>query len=134
VLTHNKTYGKKSMVRSFCAILLIYLGCITPLIAEEVVVFDKELQELLALDVEDLSAVSVSVASKHDEKIRDTLGIVTVITAEEIQRYGYRNPRDILDHQTHIQIIGSNLFTHGRVSMRRSTFTHTDNTILPLLI
>lgn len=121
------------MLRSFCVLLLIYLGCITPLTAEEVVVLDEELQELITLDVADLSNINVSVASKFEEKIQDAPGIVTVITAEEIQRYGYRNLRDILDRQTHIQIIGSNVFPHGKVSMRGNALVHTDNSVLPLI-
>ena len=92
---------------------------------------DKELQELLQLDLEKLAMVSV--ASKRQEQIQDAPGIITVVTAEEIERYGYRNLRDILDRQTHMQIIGSNVFPHGRVSLRGSSLTHTDNTVLSLL-
>ena len=58
------------MLRSFYTLLLINLGYITPLIAEEVVVLDEELQELLTLDVADLTTISVSVASKHDERVQ----------------------------------------------------------------
>ena len=92
---------------------------------------DPELESLLQLDLEELT--SVSVASKRSESIQDAPGIVTLITAEEIKRYGYRNLRDILDRQTHMQIVGSNSFPHTRISLRASTFTHTDNTVLPLL-
>jgi len=67
------------------------------------------------------------------EWIEEAPGIITVVTAEEIQRYGARNLRDVLDRQTHLQMVGSNLFPHGRISMRGSTFTHVDNTVLPLL-
>jgi len=92
---------------------------------------DTELEKLLQLDIEELTLVNV--ASKRSEAIEDAPGIITVVTAEEIQRYGYRNLRDILDRQIHIQIVGSNLSPHGRISMRGSTFTHTDNTVLLLI-
>ena len=101
-------------------------------VAEEIVVLDKDMEQLLTLDLEELTTISI--ASKFEEKLQDAPGIVTVITDEEIKRYGARNLRDILDRQTHLQMVGSNLFPHGRVSMRGSTFTHVDNTVLPLYL
>jgi outer membrane receptor protein involved in Fe transport len=106
----------------------IYSGVV---FAEELVVEDKELQELLSLDLDELATVSV--ASKKEESVKIAPSIVTVITAEEISRYGARNLRDVLDRQTSIQIIGSNLFPHNRVNMRGVSFTHTDNTTLLLI-
>ena len=92
---------------------------------------DLELQELLSLDIEQLTTVSI--ASKREELLKEAPGIITVITAKEIKRYGYRNLRDILDRQTNMQIIGSNLFPHNRVTLRGVAFSHTDNVVLPLL-
>ncbi|MBL1142487.1 MAG: TonB-dependent receptor [Proteobacteria bacterium] len=92
---------------------------------------DKELQDLLSLDLEELTTVSV--ASKKNEKVSDAPGIINVITAEEIERFGYRNLRDILDRQPHIQVTGSNLFPHDRITMRGVSFSHTDNVVLVLI-
>jgi outer membrane receptor protein involved in Fe transport len=105
--------------------------CSATVIAEEIILPDKELQSLLELDLEELTTVSI--ASKKEESVNDAPGIVTVVSAEEIARFGYRNLRDILDRQTHMQVIGSNLFPHNRVSVRGVSFTHTDNTVLLLL-
>lgn len=92
---------------------------------------DTELQKLLSLEIEQLTTVSI--ASKREEPLKEAPGIITVITADEIKRYGYRNLRDILDRQTNMQVIGSNLFPHNRVTLRGVAFSHTDNVVLPLL-
>jgi outer membrane receptor for ferrienterochelin and colicin len=118
------------IMRIFACILL---GCcwFTFAVATEELAHDKELEALLALDLEELTTVSI--ASKKEEAVSDAPGIITVITTDEIQRYGYRNLRDILDRQPHIQITGSNLFPHGRVTMRGVSFSHTDNNVLFLI-
>jgi outer membrane receptor for ferrienterochelin and colicin len=92
---------------------------------------DINLEDLIQLELEELTTISV--ASKKEEAIEDAPGIITVVSAEEIKRYGARNLRDVLDRQTHIQIIGSNTFPHDRVNMRGVSFTHTDNTILLMI-
>ena len=92
---------------------------------------DKELEELLSLDLDKLTKITV--ASKREENVKEAPGIITVVTADEIARYGYRNLRDILDRQTHLQVIGSNLFPHNRTTIRGVAFTHTDNNVLLLL-
>jgi outer membrane receptor protein involved in Fe transport len=111
---------------------IIFLSFIysTTVFAEKAVI-DKELLELINLELEELTTVSV--ASKKEEKVSDAPGVITVVTAEEIKRYGARNLRDVLDRQTSMQIIGSNLFPHNRANVRGVSFTHTDNTVLILL-
>lgn len=110
----------------------IFLLIITATVsAEEIIVLDEEFEEILSLDLEELTTVSI--ASKRTEKLEDAPGIITVVTEDEIQNYGYRNLRDILDRQPHMQVMGSNLFPHGRISMRGNTSTHVDNTVLFLL-
>jgi len=92
---------------------------------------EAEIEQLLTLDFATLTTVSI--ASKKEETINDAAGIISVVSADEIKRYGYRNLRDILDRQAHIQVTGSNLFPHDRVTMRGAAFSHTDNTVLLLL-
>jgi len=54
---------------------------------------DPILEELLELDIEE---ISVSVASKREESISQAPGVITVITAEEIEKFGGNNLGDIL--------------------------------------
>ncbi len=53
-------------------------------------------QDVMTLNVEDLARVKVYSASRHEEEIRDAPASVSVITAEEIQRYGWRTLGDVL--------------------------------------
>ncbi len=52
--------------------------------------------DLMSLSLEDLSHVKVYSASRHLEEMRETPSSVSVITSEEIQRYGWRTLADVL--------------------------------------
>jgi outer membrane receptor for ferrienterochelin and colicins len=54
-------------------------------------VIDMSLEELMALDIDSVSGVS-----GFKQKVTEAPASVTIITAEEIQRYGYRTVADIL--------------------------------------
>src|ERR1035437_1145961 len=47
-------------------------------------------QDVMSLNIEDLARVKVYSASRHEEEVRNAPASVSVITAEEIQRYGWR--------------------------------------------
>jgi outer membrane receptor for ferrienterochelin and colicins len=53
-------------------------------------------QDVMTLNVEDLARVKVYSASRHEEEVRDAPASVSVITAEEIQRCGWRTLGDVL--------------------------------------
>jgi len=85
--------------------------------------FDLSLQELLR----------VNVVSKREENINEAAGVVSVITAADIQRFGARHLRDLIDRLPNTQVIGSALYPHNRTSMRGVTQTHLDDKVLILL-
>jgi len=58
---------------------------------------DSKSQNLSDMSLEQLSQMSVYSASKHEQSVSDAPSSVTVITADEIQRYGYRTLADILE-------------------------------------
>jgi outer membrane receptor protein involved in Fe transport len=89
------------------------------------------LEELILLDIEELTTVSI--ASKVKEAIGDAPGIITVVKADEIQRYGARHLRDVIDRQTHMQVVGSNLLPHNRTSTRGVSLGYTETDVLLLL-
>jgi len=55
-----------------------------------------DMEELLELSIEELMNVRVSVASKNENSLRETPGIVTVVTEQEIINSGARDLIDIL--------------------------------------
>lgn len=88
-------------------------------------------QELFDLPLSEL--VKISVASKRPETIKDAPSIITVISAEQINAYGARHLRDVIDRLPNTQVIGSQLYPHNRSSVRGVTQTHIDDKILVLL-
>ena len=58
---------------------------------------DSKPQDLADMSIEQLTQITVYSASKHEQSVSDAPSSVTVITADEIQRYGYRTLADILE-------------------------------------
>ena len=58
---------------------------------------DSKPQDLSDMSIEQLSQITVYSASKHEQSVSDAPSSVTVITGDEIQRYGYRTLADILE-------------------------------------
>ena len=56
----------------------------------------SDMQEFIGMSLEDLLDTPVYAASKREQSRGDVPAFVTVITAEDIQRYGYRTLTDII--------------------------------------
>src|SRR5580704_5903794 len=56
----------------------------------------QDAKDLSQVSLEELSNIQVYSASKHMQSTSDAPASVTVVTADEIQKYGYRNLADIL--------------------------------------
>ena len=111
----------------FLAALITVLGFHVPAHAQE------GLDDLLALDIESLANIEVSVASKQSEKIADAPGIITVVTRKEIDDYGAINLLDVLSRVPSMQVAGSTFFPTNVVSMRGQSNQHYSNRILFLI-
>ena len=129
------TFGKKEVLKSMHQALLIRtlifmigLLLLPTVHAQSQDSFDKT---LLNMPLEQL--LQVSVASKRLESVNDAPSVITVISADDIRRYGARHLRDIIDRLPNSLVIGSTNYPHNRTSLRGVTQTHLDDKILILL-
>jgi len=91
---------------------------------------DPSIQEMLELDIEELS---VSVASKRDESISEAPGIITVITAGEIEKFGGNNLGDILSRLPNTYRYATTLLRDNSTAIRGQQINVSDNKSLILL-
>lgn len=81
-----------------------------------------DLESLLEMDIEDL--VQISVASKVDEPVHMAPSVVTLVTQDDIRRYGAKNLRDILVRLPSFQTYGSHFLTGNALSVRGTSDQH----------
>lgn len=94
---------------------------------------EDNLDDLLALDLESLANVEISVASKKTEGISDAPGIISVITREKIDQFGGENLLDIFNRIPSMQVSGSTFVPNNVVSLRGQSNQHYANRILFLI-
>ena len=110
-------------------LLSMFCGCIyvSSLHADEL-----NLDELIKLDLVDLTKIKVTVASKRAEYVSEAPSVLTIVTAQDIKKYGANNLQDILNRTTSIQGVGSHFYPYS-VSMRGQMLEHSNNDILFLI-
>ena len=84
----------------------------------------------MALGMED---ITVSVASKRDEKARRAPAVLSVVTAEDIARYGGNNLHDVLRRVPSLLAISRNIIPNSFVSIRGTGTAEISNHVLFLL-
>src|SRR5580698_5706054 len=82
--------GDATSIRTLGVSGLMFLGLILPCVAQQ------PPPNLGEASLEELGNIQVYSASKHMQSANDAPSSVTVVTADEIQKYGYRNLADIL--------------------------------------
>lgn len=91
---------------------------------------NPDIDDLFDMDLEELT---VSVASKRDEKISDAPSVISVVTQDEMYRYGARNLLDVLNRVPSLQYINALFFRNNVVSVRGQSAQHLSNRILYLI-
>lgn len=89
------------------------------------------MEKLVALDIEEL--MTISVASKREERIEDAPGVVSVITAKDIERYGANDLRDLFQRLPNTYGFSTSLFRDTPTSIRGMAPGGSDNHVLILL-
>lgn len=100
------------------------------LAAQEV---DEDAEEYLNMSLEELMDVEVVTASKKAESVYDAPGILSVVTRDEIDKFGARTLRDVLQRMPGVYVTGSYLWPQNMVAVRGDLPTHINNHTLILM-
>lgn len=79
---------------TFCALLLVSMGTFVWASNEEIT--SRSSSKILEMSIEDLMNVTVYGASKFEQKVTDAPSSISIITADDIRKFGYRTLADIL--------------------------------------
>jgi outer membrane receptor for ferrienterochelin and colicin len=112
---------KSLLVLSILGILVSEMGVDT--LAQE----ERSEEELLFMDI------SVVTASKTEEKLSDAPGVITVVTKDELDRFGGTTLKDILERVP--GLISSTVYMTDRsmIAARGDQFKHSGNHVLLLI-
>ena len=94
---------------------------------------EEDESRLFDLSLEELMNVNVVTASKSEEKVSDAPGIITTITAKEIEQFGAVNFTELLDRVVGSFNMSSTLNIQNIVSMRGDIGNDFDSHILVLI-
>ncbi len=89
--------------------------------------------EFIDLPLEELMQVKVVTASKTINTLSNAPGVMSVVTAEEIARFGANNLFEVLERVTSVYMTGSYMYPQATLAMRGDLITHHDNHILILI-
>jgi outer membrane receptor for ferrienterochelin and colicins len=98
--------------------------------AQDISLADSSMYEL---SLEDLMKITVTTASKAEERIEDAPAVMNIITAKEIESYGANSLSEVLDRLTSIYMISTYFAPEGMISMR-GTQTDLYNTKVLILL
>jgi len=129
--------------RNFGAISVIFSACyrampllIVLLLFSSVVNADSKSDELDALfekSLEELMTITFETASKYEETTNESASISSIISSEEIHRFGANSLFEVFERITSVYMTGSNFFPKNVTAMRGNLLGHYDNHILLLI-
>jgi len=89
--------------------------------------------DLSPLSLKDLLNIQVTSTSKRNESQQLAPGVVTIVTAQDIQQYGARDLRDVIDRLVGMQVLSSHQRPHNKTSIRAMNGAHQEGWELVLL-
>jgi outer membrane cobalamin receptor len=75
-------------------------------------------QDIESMSLEELLDVKVVTSSKNLERMRDAFGVVTVVTAKEIEELGAVSLVDVLNRLPSVQVLSSHLWVQAKLVIR----------------
>jgi outer membrane receptor for ferrienterochelin and colicins len=91
------------------------------------------IEPLSSLSFEDLLNIQVTSISRREETQQLAPGVITVVSSHEIEQYGARHLRDVIDRLVGIQVLSSHQRPHNKTSIRAMNGAHQDGSTVVLL-
>lgn len=85
---------------------------------------NEQPSDLSPLSLEELLNIQVTSTSRRDESQHLAPGVITVVTSQEIQQYGARHLRDVIDRIVGLQVLSSHQRPHNKTSIRAMNGAH----------
>jgi len=95
--------------------------------------FAQDVGDLMEMSLDDLLNMEVTTASKSAEKLSDAPGIVSVVTQDEIQRFGGTTLRDILERVPGLASSGANYTNRTTIAPRGDQIKQNSSHVLMLI-
>jgi outer membrane cobalamin receptor len=108
--------------------LTVIAGCLYAPLSTAV-----DVDELFAMDLEQLLSTRVETANKSSQKATDAAAVIEVITQQDIKNFGGNNLLEVLDRATSISMSGTFFFPQNSASMRGGISTGADHHVLLLI-
>jgi outer membrane receptor for ferrienterochelin and colicins len=115
---------KSKLLLMFFFLLVISFG--KQLIAQET-------EDLMEMSLEDLLNMDVTTASKSAEKLSDAPGIISVVTNDELQRFGGTTLRDVLERVPSLIASGANYTNRTTIAPRGDQIKQNSSHVLILV-
>jgi len=111
---------------------IVYKGLCVLLLSTSLL-YATAIEELQTLSLEELLEVEVSTVSRRSENPNMAPGVITIVSSQEIEQYGARHLRDVLDRIVGTQVLGSHQDYHSKTSIRGFNSSHHEGHVLLLL-
>ena len=119
-------------MKTYFTFILIFISLIISA-QENTDSLDADNVDFFDLSFDELSQVNVSTASKVEEGFQDAPGVVSIITSDEITKFGAVSLVDVLERATSMIMSGSYIYPQNISSMRGDLSSDFDNHILILI-
>lgn len=106
--------------------LLLAISLQSPLIAQET-------EDLMDMSLDDLLNMEVTTASKSAEKLSDAPGVISVVTKDELERFGGTTLRDILERVPGLISSGANYTNRTTIAPRGDQIKQNSSHVLILI-
>ncbi len=86
--------------------------------------------DLMEMSLEDLMNVTVTTTSKTEEKLSDAPGVISVVTRDEMERFGARSLRDVLMRMPSVNLSAFYMTDRSAVTIRGIQYSSPNHILL----